>query len=156
MAWQEADRHARAAAAGGAGGGSEDGGDGWRRGWRDRRLLGQTRAQGLGSHLDRGGDRRHPDPQAPADPSLPGIGLLIFDEFHERSLDGDLGLAMALDVQAALRNDLRILVMSATLDEARLSEYLGGAPDVVRRQDGYFRSKPDTASGRKGGRSPMR
>src|SRR5690554_5947000 len=52
-----------------------------------------------------------------ADPGLEGVGLLIFDEFHERSLQADLGLALALDVQA-LREDLRILVMSATLDGA--------------------------------------
>src|SRR5438874_756419 len=66
-----------------------------------------------------------------ADPELPGIGLLIFDEFHERSLDGDLGLAMALDVQHSVRSDLRILVMSATLDETRLSAYLAGAPVIA-------------------------
>ncbi|WP_368904438.1 ATP-dependent helicase HrpB [Taklimakanibacter lacteus] len=65
-----------------------------------------------------------------ADPALSDVGLLIFDEFHERSLDGDLGLALALDAQAALREDLRILVMSATLDEARLSKHLGHAPVV--------------------------
>ncbi|TMJ35232.1 MAG: DEAD/DEAH box helicase, partial [Alphaproteobacteria bacterium] len=61
------------------------------------------------------------------DPELADVGLLIFDEFHERSLDGDLGLALALDAQAALRQDLKILVMSATLDEARLSRHLGSA-----------------------------
>ena len=64
------------------------------------------------------------------DPELAEVGLLIFDEFHERSLDGDLGLALALDAQAALRQDLKILVMSATLDEARLSRHLGSAPVV--------------------------
>src|SRR5438093_8078798 len=64
------------------------------------------------------------------DPELADVGLLIFDEFHERSLDGDLGLACALDAQAALRQDLKILVMSATLDEARLSRHLGSAPVV--------------------------
>jgi ATP-dependent helicase HrpB len=64
------------------------------------------------------------------DPELAGTGLLIFDEFHERSLDGDLGLALALDVQRALRPDLKILVMSATLDAVRLSRFLGGAPVV--------------------------
>ena len=64
------------------------------------------------------------------DPELADVGLLIFDEFHERSLDGDLGLALALDAQAALRQDLKILVMSATLDEARLSRHLGSAPVV--------------------------
>ncbi len=64
------------------------------------------------------------------DPELSGTGLLIFDEFHERSLDGDLGLALTLDVQRGLRSDLRILVMSATLDTARLSTHLGGAPVI--------------------------
>jgi ATP-dependent helicase HrpB len=64
------------------------------------------------------------------DPALSDVGLLIFDEFHERSLDGDLGLALALDAQAALREDLKILVMSATLDEARLSKHLGDAPVI--------------------------
>jgi ATP-dependent helicase HrpB len=65
-----------------------------------------------------------------ADPSLGDVGLLIFDEFHERSLDGDLGLALALDAQAGLREDLKILVMSATLDEVRLARHLGNAPVV--------------------------
>src|SRR5688572_9406756 len=60
-----------------------------------------------------------------ADPGLSDVGLLIFDEFHERSLDGDLGLALALDAQTGLREDLKILVMSATLDETRLSRHLG-------------------------------
>lgn len=58
------------------------------------------------------------------DPELTGIGLVIFDEFHERSLDADFGLALALDAQAGLRDDLRLLVMSATLDGARIAERL--------------------------------
>ena len=61
------------------------------------------------------------------DPELAGVGLVIFDEFHERSLDGDLGLALTLDVQRGLRDDLKILVMSATLDAARVSAHLGHA-----------------------------
>ena len=61
------------------------------------------------------------------DPELSGVGLLIFDEFHERSLDSDLGLALALDVQRNLRPDLRILVMSATLDAAPVARLLGDA-----------------------------
>ncbi len=65
-----------------------------------------------------------------ADPELPDIGLLIFDEFHERSLNGDLGLALALDVQRGLREDLKILVMSATLDTEALIQYLDQAPLV--------------------------
>ncbi len=65
-----------------------------------------------------------------ADPELPGTGLLIFDEFHERSLHADLALALALDVRDTLRPDLRILVMSATLDVARVSQRLGDAPVI--------------------------
>ncbi len=65
-----------------------------------------------------------------ADPALADVGLVIFDEFHERSLDGDLGLALALDAQSGLREDLKILVMSATLDEVRLSRHLGEAPVI--------------------------
>ena len=66
-----------------------------------------------------------------SDPELAGVGLLIFDEFHERNLEGDLALALALDVQRSLRADLRILVMSATLDETRLCAYLGNAPVIA-------------------------
>jgi len=64
------------------------------------------------------------------DPELTGVAAILFDEFHERSLDGDLGLALALDVQAALREDLRLLPMSATLDAAGISRLLGDAPVV--------------------------
>ncbi len=65
-----------------------------------------------------------------ADPTLPEIGLIIFDEFHERSIHADLGLALALEVQEHLRNDLRILVMSATLDGISLSTLLRDAPII--------------------------
>ncbi len=58
------------------------------------------------------------------DPLLEGVGAILFDEFHERHLAGDLGLALALDVQAGLREDLRIVVMSATLDGERLAALL--------------------------------
>ena len=58
------------------------------------------------------------------DPLLEGIGAIVFDEFHERHLSGDLGLALALDVQAGLREDLRIVVMSATLDGEKLASFL--------------------------------
>ena len=68
-----------------------------------------------------------------ADPSLEGIGLLVFDEFHERSLHADLGLALALHSQSLVRPDLRLLVMSATLDGGAVSQLLGGAP-VVRAE----------------------
>ena len=61
------------------------------------------------------------------DPELSDVGLVIFDEFHERSLQCDLGFAMALDVRRALRPDLRLLVMSATLDTAPVAEHLGDA-----------------------------
>lgn len=61
------------------------------------------------------------------DPELSDVGLVIFDEFHERSLQCDLGFAMALDVRRALRPDLRLIVMSATLDTAKIAEHLGDA-----------------------------
>ena len=64
------------------------------------------------------------------DPSLEGIAAVLFDEFHERSLDADLGLALAREVQLALREDLKILVMSATLDGARVAALLGNAPAI--------------------------
>lgn len=59
-----------------------------------------------------------------ADPELAGIGAIIFDEFHERHLAGDLGAVLALDVQATLRPDLRLLLMSATLDGERIAGWL--------------------------------
>ncbi|TAI62445.1 ATP-dependent helicase HrpB [Bradyrhizobium sp. Leo170] len=64
------------------------------------------------------------------DPELSGIAAVLFDEFHERSLDADLGLALARDAQQGLREDLRLLVMSATLDGARVAKLLGDAPVV--------------------------
>jgi ATP-dependent helicase HrpB len=71
------------------------------------------------------------------DPALEGVAAVLFDEFHERSLDADLGLALARDSQGLLREDLRILVMSATLDGARVSALLGEAP-VVESQGRMF------------------
>jgi ATP-dependent helicase HrpB len=65
------------------------------------------------------------------DPALDGVGLVIFDEFHERHLHADLALALALDSQRALREDLRILVMSATLDGAAVARLLGDAPVIA-------------------------
>ncbi|MEM9144886.1 MAG: ATP-dependent helicase HrpB [Pseudomonadota bacterium] len=65
-----------------------------------------------------------------SDPELPGIAALLFDEVHERSLQTDLGLALALEVQEALRPELRLLAMSATLDTGRFSTLLGGAPVI--------------------------
>nr|WP_174826477.1 ATP-dependent helicase HrpB [Rhizobium ruizarguesonis] len=64
------------------------------------------------------------------DPELNGVSVVIFDEFHERSLDADFGLALALDVQSALREDLRILVMSATLDVERVAALLDHPPVI--------------------------
>jgi ATP-dependent helicase HrpB len=64
------------------------------------------------------------------DPELSGVAAVLFDEFHERSLDADLGLALARDAQQGLREDLRLTVMSATLDGARVATLLGGAPVV--------------------------
>jgi len=66
-----------------------------------------------------------------SDPELSGIGLVIFDEYHERSLQADLGLALCLESQSALREDLKLLVMSATLDGAATARLLGDAPVVV-------------------------
>ncbi|MGB8606529.1 ATP-dependent helicase HrpB [Bradyrhizobium sp.] len=65
------------------------------------------------------------------DPELSGVAAVLFDEFHERSLDADLGLALARDAQVGLRDDLRILVMSATLDGARVAKLLGEAPVIA-------------------------
>ena len=66
---------------------------------------------------------------------------MLFDEFHERSLDADLGLALALDAQGGLREDLRLLVMSATLDGARVAKLMGDAP-VIRSEGRAYRSRP--------------
>lgn len=74
------------------------------------------------------------------DPSLPGTGLVIFDEIHERNLHGDLALALTLDARAALRPDLRILAMSATLDTDRVASVLGGdepAPVITSQGRAY-------------------
>src|SRR5262245_2193674 len=65
------------------------------------------------------------------DPSLESVAAVLFDEFHERSLDADLGLALARDAQQGLRQDLRLLVMSATLDGARVAAALGNARVVA-------------------------
>src|ERR1700754_3646842 len=65
------------------------------------------------------------------DPELSGVAAVLFDEFHERSLDADLGLALARDAQTGLREDLRLLVMSATLEGARVAKLLGEAPVIA-------------------------
>ncbi len=64
------------------------------------------------------------------DPELKGVAAVLFDEFHERSLDADLGLALALDAQRGLRDDLRLLAMSATIDGVRVASLLGDAPVI--------------------------
>jgi ATP-dependent helicase HrpB len=65
------------------------------------------------------------------DPSLDGVGMVIFDEFHERSLNADLGLALCLEVRGALRDDLMLLVMSATLEAAPVAALMGDAPVIT-------------------------
>lgn len=72
-----------------------------------------------------------------ADPELAGVACVVFDEFHERSLDADLGLALARDAQGLLREDLRLLVMSATLDGAAVAQRLGDAPVIESRGRAY-------------------
>ncbi|HEX8401572.1 MAG TPA: ATP-dependent helicase HrpB [Allosphingosinicella sp.] len=73
-----------------------------------------------------------------ADPELAGVSAVLFDEVHERSLDSDFGLALALDAQAALRPDLRLLAMSATLDGARFARLMDDAP-VIESQGRSYR-----------------
>lgn len=72
-----------------------------------------------------------------SDPGLAGIGLVIFDEFHERSLHADLGLALCLEVRGALRPDLALLVMSATLDAGPVAALMGDAPMVTSEGRAY-------------------
>ncbi|WP_065369281.1 ATP-dependent helicase HrpB [Kosakonia sacchari] len=71
------------------------------------------------------------------DPELSDVGLVILDEFHERSLQADLALALLLDVQQGLRDDLKLLVMSATLDNARLQALLPDAPAIISAGRAY-------------------
>ncbi|MGL4261771.1 MAG: ATP-dependent helicase HrpB, partial [Afipia sp.] len=83
------------------------------------------------------------------DPELSGVAAVLFDEFHERSLDADLGLALARDAQTGLRENLRILVMSATLDGARVAKLLGDCPVIASEgrafpvDTRYLGRKPD-------------
>jgi ATP-dependent helicase HrpB len=72
-----------------------------------------------------------------ADPELAGVSAVLFDEVHERSLDGDFGLALALDAQGSLRPDLRLVAMSATLDGARFAALLGDAPVIESEGRSY-------------------
>ena len=82
------------------------------------------------------------------DPELPDVGAIVFDEFHERHLAGDLGAALALDVQASLRPDLRIVVMSATLEGTRLVEWL--AAPVLRSEGRAFPIRVEYPPARRG------
>src|SRR3954463_1650942 len=80
------------------------------------------------------------------DPELSGVAAVLFDEFHERSLDADLGLALARDAQQGLREDLKLLVMSATLDGARVAKLLqeaggGGGEGRLFRVETRFLSR---------------
>lgn len=86
------------------------------------------------------------------DPELPDVGAIVFDEFHERHLAGDLGAALALDVQAGLRADLRIVVMSATLNDARVAEWMG-AP-VLRSEGRAFPVRIEYPPSRRGESEP--
>lgn len=72
------------------------------------------------------------------DPELPGVSAVLFDEAHERHLDSDLGLALALETRAVLRDDLRICVMSATIDGARFARLLGGNAAVIESEGKAF------------------
>jgi ATP-dependent helicase HrpB len=72
------------------------------------------------------------------DPELPGVSALLFDEAHERALDSDLGLALALETRAVLRDDLRVLVMSATIDGARFARLLDDDAQVIESEGRSF------------------
>jgi ATP-dependent helicase HrpB len=112
---------------------------------RMARLLGEGGAGGRVGYRIRGETRVGPETAIEvvtegiltrmlhSDPSLAGVGLLVFDEFHERSVHADLGLALALHSRSLLRPDLRVLVMSATLDADPVAALLGGVP-VVRSE----------------------
>ncbi|MBD2842205.1 ATP-dependent helicase HrpB [Erythrobacter rubeus] len=72
------------------------------------------------------------------DPELPGVSALLFDEAHERHLDSDLGLALALEAREVLRDDLRVLVMSATIDGSRFADLIGGDTPVIESEGRSF------------------
>ncbi len=82
------------------------------------------------------------------DPALDGVAMIIFDEFHERSLQADLALALSLDIQQNLREDLKLLVMSATIETAPIAALLGGAPVIAAHGESFpvaEHSLPDEA-----------
>jgi len=70
-------------------------------------------------------------------PTLEGVSMIIFDEFHERSLQADLALALSLDIQRSLREDLKLLVMSATIETAPIAALLGGAPLIAATGEAF-------------------
>lgn len=72
------------------------------------------------------------------DPELPGVSAILFDEAHERALDSDLGLALALETRSILRDDLRVLVMSATIDGARFARLLGEGAAIIESEGRSF------------------
>jgi ATP-dependent helicase HrpB len=78
------------------------------------------------------------------DPTLDRVGLVIFDEFHERSLHADLGLALTLHSRDLVREDLRLLVMSATLDVRRVRSLLGDPPEIISEGKTYRTRLPRT------------
>ena len=82
------------------------------------------------------------------DPELPGVGAVLFDEFHERHLAGDLGAALALDVQASLRPDLRLVIMSATLEGERVARWFDSP--VIRSEGRAFPVRVEYPPGRRG------
>ena len=73
-----------------------------------------------------------------ADPELSGVSAILFDEAHERHLDSDLGLALALETRSVLREDLRVLVMSATIDGARFARLLGDEAPIIESEGRSF------------------
>ena len=116
-----------------------------RAGRQDLRLCHPARHQAIGRDARHGGDRGHlRRNRIQADPELAGVSAVLFDEVHERSLDSDFGLALALDAQAALRPDLRLVAMSATLDGARFAaaDRRGHAGDRERRAQPPDRTAP--------------
>ena len=84
--------------------------------------------------------------QLQGDPALPGVAAILFDEFHERTIEGDMALAFALEAQAGLREDLRLVVMSATLDGESVAQRIPGARRL--RSEGRRVPGRDPSSGR--------
>jgi ATP-dependent helicase HrpB len=96
-----------------------------------------------------------------AEPDLPGIGAVIFDEIHERALNADLGLALTLEARAALRPDLRLMAMSATLDAGPVAALMGDAPVITAEGrawpvDTRWLSRPGAGAGRREARESLR